>query len=273
MTLALDLLNEPLPHFRARAGVAKRLPMVVFTTRKGGLSAGAFGTLNLGDRTGDDLAIVRANERRLRESFAVPPGALYTVRQEHGTKIVRITHGADPGEIANQEADLLVTNLPGAFLTMKFADCLPLVVWSARGAAIGIAHCGWRGIAGGAVEKLLSAFAIEFALDPPELCAALGPCIGKCCFTVGMEVVTVFLRRFSDLPDLSGLVESGPGGGRIDLPGIVRAILRERGVADERIVAAGLCTSCRDDLFFSHRRDRGRTGRIACIAGILPEAS
>lgn len=273
MALRIDLADGPLPHLAVRDPGAARPVRALFTTRKGGISAGDFASLNLGDRVGDDPPLVRANLRRLRETFAVPEEALFTVRQVHGTNVVRVARGMAPAESAELEADILVTDLPGTNLLMRFADCLPLVVWGPGGRALGLAHCGWRGVADGIVDRLLSAFAIEFALDPPELSAALGPCIGQECFAVGDEVVSTFLQRFCDLPGVARLVGRGVAGGRIDLPGVVRAQLLRRGVPAGRVAASGLCTSCRADLFFSHRRDRGRTGRIACLAGIPPEAS
>lgn len=271
MTIAFELVDAPLPHLALRGAPGL---LAFSTTRGGGLSAGPYRSLNLGEAVGDDPHLVGANLRRLRESFALPAESLHTVRQVHGTALVRVGRHDPPAEVAAREADILISDAPGTTLLMRFADCLPLLVFAPRGRALGLAHCGWRGVAGGVVEKLLSAFAIEFALDPPELSAALGPCICRDCFKVGDDTSALFLRRFTDLPGIGGLVRTGPGGGgTVDLPGIVEALLVSRGVPADRIARAGVCTACRPDLFFSHRRDRGTTGRIAFAARILPEAS
>jgi YfiH family protein len=165
-------------------------------------------------------------------------------RQVHGTGVeVR----EQPGE-GLREADAQITHSAGLTPLVLVADCVPVVI--ARPGAVAAVHCGWRGVAGGILERALD------ALGPGEAVAALGPGIGPCCYEVGEEVREAFRARGHDTAAMPA--------GRLDLPRAIRAELERRGVA--RVWDCGLCSSCHADLFFSHRRDGGRTGRQAGLA-------
>jgi YfiH family protein len=163
-------------------------------------------------------------------------------RQIHGTEI-KDWESAPDGEPLD-EVDGHATALPGLGLLVLVADCLPVaLIGDGRAAML---HCGWRGLAGGIVERALQSF------DTPPA-AAIGPGIGQCCYEVGGEV----LRAFAGY-------EGAADGRMLSLRGIARAKLEAAGVT--RIEDVDLCTSCRADLFFSHRRDNGVTGRQAGVA-------
>jgi YfiH family protein len=144
------------------------------------------------------------------------------------------------------EADGHVVSEPGLAPLVFVADCLPVALAGPRGVAM--VHAGWRGLAGGIVAK--GAEAVE------ATAAAIGPGIGPCCYEVGDEVLSAF----------ADLGEGVAKGRMLDLPEVARRLLAQAGV--EEVESAGLCTSCEEELFFSHRRDRGRTGRQAGLAWI-----
>jgi YfiH family protein len=231
-----------------------------FATRIGGLSPPPFDSLNLGLLTEDADANAIENRRRLAAALGFAPERVAYALQVHGTELVTVPSSfrgsfVAPGttkeprdELA--EADGQVVADPGIAALVFTADCLPVAVHGPGGVAM--LHCGWRGLAGGIVARGAEAVAATGA--------AIGPGIGPCCYEVGSEV----LGAFAELGE--GVAE----GRMLDLAEVARRILREAGV--ERIETAGLCTSCNPDLFFSHRRDAGLTGRQGGVAWLAPEA-
>jgi len=227
-----------------------------FSTRPGGVSEAPFDRLNLGVLTGDDRDAVAENRRRLATALGLAPELVVIGRQVHGAELQ--THTApqspspfdEPGS-AIPEVDGHVIPAPAAdrgqadgspaAALVFVADCLPVALAGPGGVAI--LHCGWRGLAAGIVARGVDAAG---ATD-----AAIGPGIGPCCYEVGDEVLDAF----------AGLGPQIAAGPMLDLAAVARRLLEQAGV--ERIEAAGLCTSCEPELFFSHRRDRGRTGRQA----------
>jgi YfiH family protein len=218
----------------------------LFTTRRGGFSTGAYESLNLGRWTDDDPAAVERNREALESGLRV---CLAYGRQVHGTAIRRVT--AAPKARRATEADGQATNAPGIAPMVLAADCLPVAI-AAEG-AVAMVHAGWRGLAAGILAEGASAVRELGGVLP--LVAAIGPGAGPCCYEVGEEVHRVFASH-------------GPAvrrGRNLDLKEIARRELERAGVAE--IHDAGICTICSDPaLFFSHRRDRGLTGRQAGIA-------
>jgi YfiH family protein len=210
-----------------------------FSTRLGGVSEPPFDELNLGILTDDDPVTVTENRRRLAAALGLDLEQVVFALQVHGTRLIH-----HPCDEQLPEADGHVVTEPGPPPMVLAADCLPVALYGPGGLAM--VHAGWRGLAGGIVGAAAEAVAATSA--------AIGPGIGPCCYEVGEEV----LAAFADLGD-------GIAAGRmLDLPEVARRRLAEAGV--ERTESAGLCTSCEKDLFFSHRRDHGRTGRQAGIA-------
>jgi polyphenol oxidase len=212
-----------------------------FSTRLGGISEPPFDQLNLGILTDDDPDAVTENRRRLASALGLEPDQVVFALQVHGTRLIH-----HPCEESLPKADGHVITEPGPAAMVLTADCLSVALYGPGGAAM--VHAGWRGLAGGIVEAAAEAVGAT--------AAAIGPGIGPCCYEVGPEV----LDAFNDLGD-------GVADGRmLDLPAVARRKLARAGV--EQVEAAGLCTSCERELFFSHRRDRGHTGRQAGIAWI-----
>jgi YfiH family protein len=206
----------------------------LFTTRRGGVSGGPFASLNLGLWTDDDAEHVRENRTRVE---VLSGGRLAQARQVHGTAVVE----ADPGAVA--EADGQVTAQYGVAAMALTADCLPIALVAPEG--VGMLHAGWRGLANGVIANGVDALR---TLGAERISAAIGPGAGPCCYEVGDEVRAAF----------------GTNGRTADLKAIARARLEEAGVA--MVHDCGLCTMHDPDRFFSHRRDRGITGRQAGVA-------
>jgi YfiH family protein len=217
-----------------------------FSTRVGGVSEAPFDGLNLGVFTDDERHAVFENRRRLAAALGFPPDRVVIGHQVHGAELSGHPGPQTPNPFAEPgspiaEVDGHVTAEPDLALLVFVADCVPVALCGPGGAAM--LHCGWRGLAAGIVERGARAIG---ATD-----AAIGPSIGPCCYEVGQDVLDAF----------AGLGDGLTSGRMLDLPAIARRLLLDAGV--ERVETAGLCTSCEPGLFFSHRRDAGRTGRQA----------
>jgi polyphenol oxidase len=224
-----------------------------FTTRLGGVSEAPFDSLNLGILTDDEEAAVGENRRRLAAALGIEPEQVPIALQVHGAEIVEHEAPQVPSPFAQPgsplpEADGHIVSVPGLTPLVFVADCLPIALHGPRGLAL--LHCGWRPLAAG----IVAAGAARVGATE----AAIGPGIGPCCYEVGDEVLDAF----------SGLGEGITEGRRLDLAEVARRLLAAAGV--QRIQSAGLCTSCERELFFSHRRDAGRTGRQAGLAWLNP---
>lgn len=267
-----------------------------FSTRDGGVSKSYGGAaLNLGFTAHDTKAAVEVNRRKFISSLAGDatrkgPGKkinqLVTVRQIHSDLIHHIS------EIPGQPlaADGMVTNVPGLLLGILTADCLPVILVDSKKRAVGVFHAGWRGTAKRIVEKGVGEMHRWFGSDPRDLKAAIGPGIRGCCYEVGPEVQSAFEAQFSygielfretkerseihEKYPLLFLTARAPGHSELpkkiflDLAEANRRQLIAAGVRSKNISDLGLCTHCKQDLFFSHRREKGVTGRMMAAVGI-----
>jgi purine-nucleoside/S-methyl-5'-thioadenosine phosphorylase / adenosine deaminase len=215
-----------------------------FSTRLGGVSEPPFDSLNLGILTEDEPDRVIENRRRLAAALGHDLDRVVFALQVHGARL--IDHRGAPSSCEVQRADGHLVEEAGTVPLVFVADCLPVALRGPGGVAM--VHAGWRGLAGGIVAA--AAAAVE------ATSAAVGPGIGPCCYEVGEEVLGAF----------AGLGDGVAQGRMLDLPEVARRLLAEAGVG--RVESSGLCTSCEGELFFSHRRDRGRTGRQAGLAWI-----
>jgi polyphenol oxidase len=217
---------------------------VVFSDRRGGVSRGPYESLNLGILTDDDQQSVGENRRRLAQHAGCDPERVAMGWQVHGDEILEWDDAPVNGGFAHAGADLPkvdghMTTARDVPLLVLVADCLPVALVGPD--RVAMLHCGWRGLAAGILEKGVALF------DAPPR-AVLGPCIGPCCYEVGEEV----LAEFADLRGVAN-------GRMLSLSLVAQQKLLNRGVT--KIDSFPLCTSCRPDLFFSHRRDGGVTGR------------
>ncbi len=250
----------------------------MFTTRDGpvagqGASAAPWDRFNLGDHVGDSAAAVAANRGMLREALAARPVFL---KQVHGTDVAELDANTPDGT----EADGAISAQRGLACTMMVADCLPVLFTNAAGTVVGAAHAGWRGLAGGVLERTVHFLQALASAAPAqassaylqgagEVMAWLGPCIGPRAFEVGAEVRAAFVEN--DAGAASSFDALGGGKYLADLPALARRRLAAVGV--NRVYGndgtSGWCTVAQPNRFFSHRRDQpalGTTGRMAaCI--------
>ncbi|MGI6368760.1 MAG: peptidoglycan editing factor PgeF [Anaerolineae bacterium] len=233
------------------------------TTSCGGHSRGGIQGLNLGRTTGDDPASVEANHRALYERLLIAPSQVVSASQVHGAHVARVT-AADGGAVM-PETDGLISDTPGLALLMRFADCVPVLLYDARRRAVGLAHAGWRGALAGVATNTVIAMQRAYGCSPDDLQAGLGPSIGPCCFEVGPEVVQQVRETCADSNRL--ITRQQPNGHAwLNLWGLVEAQLRALGL--KHIESARLCTACRHDLFYSYRRQGAASGRLAAVIGL-----
>ena len=214
-----------------------------FTTRLGGVSEGPFASLNVSMVEGEDANRVVRNRRRASDVVGVTD-TWTPIRQVHGSNVVRA--GSHRGGVP--DADGAWTDEPDRVVCVRAADCVPVLLLG--DGRVCTAHAGWRGCMAGVVGSGVD------AVDAREVFA--GPAIGPCCFEVGSEVVSAFRDRFG-----STVVADAR---HVDLWAAVEVAASEAGA--DHVRSARLCTSCHAELFFSHRRDNGRTGRQALLASI-----
>lgn len=270
-----------------------------FSTRKGGVSEAYGGkSLNLGVTEED----TRANVERNRELFFQAIGAIekpssrvkaqawpsVAMKQIHSSVIHHFTDW--PQTPQPLSGDGLITRVPRVVLTVRTADCIPVLIVDPVERAVGAFHAGWRGTLARIVEKGVGEMRRTFGSDPAKLLAAIGPGIHRCCYEVSDDLKEKFASQFAYADELFEDVFSSdpvhekypllflnkraPGHGdphctlHLDLIAANRRQLLDAGFAEENIWASDLCTSCRTDLLFSHRKEQGKTGRMMAAIAI-----
>jgi hypothetical protein len=185
---------------------------------------------------------------RLSPDWPDPTG-LATLKQVHSGKVLVADH---PGALG--EGDAAISNQPGITLSVRTADCLPILMADTRNRAVAAVHAGWRGTLLEIIPKTIEAMAGQFGTRPEDLAIAIGPSIGACCFEVGPEVAIQFARLFPERDDLDRRT-------KVDLVETNLRLLRRNGGNPRQIATSGLCSCC-GDLFHSYRRDRDAAGRM-----------
>lgn len=231
------------------------------SSRHGGVSLAPFDSLNLSLSVGDNPEQVQNNRRRFAEALGVPHERVVSAPQVHGASVWAVEGDAP----APAEADILTTAETGRFLSQRFADCVPVLLWDAAHHAVATAHAGWRGTALGVGKLAVEALGKRYGSRPRDVFAAIGPSIGPCCYDVGPDVI----EAFSAYPECQR--PAGRGKARLDLWELNRRALLEAGVAEARIEVARLCTRCHSDVFFSHRAGGSRAGRFGSLIGLRRE--
>lgn len=240
------------------------------STRVGGVSQAPFDSLNTGFTVADDPSAVWENRRRFAACLG-QESLTWFLSMTHGKEVARIDERPplpEPPESVPRPlyaADACVTNVPGIPLNLTIADCVPVFFHDPRARCIGLAHAGWRGTVAGIVKETVIAMTRFYGSRPEDVLVGIGPSIGPTEFEVGPEVVGEFRDAFPQHPEL--FVELGEGKALVDLWRANSLMAMRAGVAESNIVVSGWCTVSHPQLFFSHRRDRGRTGRL--LAGII----
>jgi hypothetical protein len=264
----------------------RKLPWLVhgFSTRPGGVSLlDGQQVCNLGPMEWGRRENVAENRRLLQVALGAENFALMPLKQIHSDAI----HMFSAVPAHSCKGDASATNRPGLLLAVQTADCVPILLVDPKKRAVAAIHAGWKGTLARIAEKAMGRMRLEFGSKPADLLAALGPSIGPCCYEVGAEFVTKFSAQFADASDYFDEPRSGeepnplqwlnmmppghqppPRSVHLDLPQANRSQLLAAGLRPQNIFASGLCTACRTDFFFSHRREGARTGRLMAVIGI-----
>ena len=242
-----------------------------FSTRIGGVSTRSYDSLNLGLHVNDDKQKVIKNRKKLMHLFSSKVDDLIAGEQVHGTNI-RVVGQQDCGQGAVDyqtslsETDALITVEQGIILSSYYADCTPLFFLAPSIPAVGLAHAGWKGTVNKIGQKTALQMKENWGVDLTKLLVGIGPHIGSCCYQIGQDVVKKVATAFDDW---RSLLETGRSKQwKLDLAKANRIQLEKIGIKTGNITISNLCTSCRDDYFYSYRRDDGRTGRMASIIKI-----
>jgi len=231
-----------------------------FSTRNGGVSRPPYNSLNLSFGTDDPVAHVEGNRSAFSRSFGLDPHQLLTVKQVHGKDLLLIDEpNPDLSHFLKIEVDAIATNQPGIMIGILTADCLPILIWSEQRKVIAAVHAGWRGASNGLVAKTVQAMVRQFDCDVSELKAAIGPGIGAHQYEVDRPVRDAFRKGTGFWKEISR--ETSLGHWLINLPMSCQLQLEQLGFDPKNIDIAEECTCCHPELFFSHRRDQGTTGR------------
>jgi YfiH family protein len=229
-----------------------------FLTRLGGVSAPPFDTLNLGHTVEDDLAAVEENHARAFAALEIERRQVISPYQVHGVH-VRLVGRAHTGTV-QPATDGLLTTTPGVALLLRFADCVPVLLFDPARRAAALVHSGWKSTAGNIAAAAVKALVRHVGSQPGDLWAGIGPAIGACCYEVGEEMADTISQID---PEGIKALQRRDGGLYLDLPGLVQAQLAEAGV--KQVVMSGVCTACHTEEWFSHRAENGRTGRFGAL--------
>ncbi|MEA4853538.1 MAG: peptidoglycan editing factor PgeF [Christensenella sp.] len=238
-----------------------------FTTRIGGVSKGCYATLNL-SRTREASPVNKEkNNRNVCSVLDVPYESLTLVHYAHGDGVYA-AHEKDAGKGISREellpeCDALMTNVPQVTAVTLHADCVPLFFADPVKKAVCVAHAGWRGVYYEILVNIINGMRREYGSDPKDILVGIGPHIMRCCFKVQDDVAEPFAQKFGD----SVVVCNGLNK-YVDLQSALMAQLKKCGVLAKNVTCADLCTSCREDLFYSHRRDHGNTGAMGSFISV-----
>lgn len=253
------------PYLAVSAWLDKPGVRAGISLREGGVSASPMDSLNCALHVGDEPDRVLENRRRLSKAAGFAAEDWTCAEQVHGHRVKLVTAGdRGAGRLARESAfadtDALMTREPGIMLAAFFADCVPLFFCDPVNRAVAIAHAGWRGTAANIAAETVRAMEERFGTRPGDLLAAIGPSIGPCCYEVDDAVV----RQIGMKPP----VRKDNGRYMLDLKEANRQFMIKAGLGPNHIEVSGYCTCCRTDLFFSHRGEGGKTGRMAAFIGI-----
>jgi len=226
-----------------------------FTTRRGGVGRGPYAELNLGRSVGDDPDTVSENRRRVLRAFGADPSRTATVHQVHGARVVQARE-AGP----EVQADGIVSDDPAWTLAVSVADCVPVLVVDPAHGAVAALHAGWRGVVAGIVDAGIDELVGRYGSRPDRLRVAIGPHISGPRYQVGPEVVEAFAA--AGFPESVARPDPDDAGRfLLSVDAAVRVALARSGVRPKHVQDGGWCTASDRERFFSHRRDRGSTGR------------
>ena len=236
-------------------------------TRRGGVSPTPWDALNVGGLVGDDAGRVLENRRRTFQALDCPLESLYDVWQVHSREVVCTDEPRLPQQ-PHLKADAILTDQPGVTLFMRFADCVPILLYDPKRHVVGLVHAGWVGTVSKVAAYAVQAMQEQYRSAPGDIVAAIGPSIGAHHYEVGQEVIDQVQAAFGQ--DVSGLLArtNGTAEGKafLDLWAANRLVLEHSGV--RQVELAGICTACHLDDWYSHRGENGRTGRFGALVRV-----
>ena len=240
------------------------------STRIGGVSTGEYNSLNIGISVGDNCDNVISNRRMLCEALDIDAECLTVCNQVHGDRIIEISKekcGCGISlDIYAETADAMLTNARNVALQCGFADCVPILLYAPDKEVAAVAHAGWKGTVAEIAAKTVRLMSDNYDCNPSRIIAGIGPSIGPCCFEVDEFVANCFYERFKASSHL--LISKRQNKYNIDLWLANKLQLLRVGLIEENISCAGLCTACNTDLFYSYRKENGKTGRHAAIIAL-----
>jgi hypothetical protein len=237
-----------------------------FTTRLGGVSTGHFASMNLRLHRGDEPEHVLKNYDILGEAIGFDPHRIVSAAQVHGDDIRLVTEedwGKGLYTSTNYEADGLMTNVPGTALIVFSADCGTVLLEDPVTGAVGACHAGWRGTALGIAGKTVREMVGHFGSRPENIRAALGPCIGACCFETDGDVPEAMRKALG--PEAEAAITKTGEKYHVDLKLLNTAFLKKAGILAEHIDVSPLCTACDPDTFWSYRRHGDKRGSLGAV--------
>lgn len=240
------------------------------STKLGGVSKGSFESLNLGFHVKDCGPDVCFNRQTIAELLDFPLNNWAGAEQVHGVHIKKIIKadrgkGSNSYESAFAGTDGFYTNEEGILLTLCFADCTPLFFLAPNAKMIGAAHAGWKGTVGMIGKQMVEAWKAE-GINPEEILVAVGPSICEKCYIVDNRVINLVENILEDV-DRKPYNQIKEGQYALDLRELNKLILLKAGIPEQNIIMTHYCSSCHHELFFSHRRDEGSTGRMLSFIG------
>ncbi len=252
--------------FLAAGGVAHG-----FSTRTGGVSKGIYASMNLGTTRGDEPDCVRENYRRFCSAIGADVNGIVMSNQIHSTVIRTVTPAdvkADLYDPEGYQCDGLITDVPGLALTIFSADCIPVLLYDPVKRVIAAVHAGWRGTAGDIAGKAARQMQAEYGSDPPQILAAIGPGISRCCFETHADVPDAMAEQLGELAK-AHITSLKNGKFQVDLKGINAALLARAGLCPEHIEVSDHCTACLSELYWSHRVTQGHRGSQAAVLQLI----
>jgi polyphenol oxidase len=247
-------------------------------TRLGGVSQPPWSALNISYQVGDEIKTVTQNRILLSNVLLIDLYDLIFCQQVHGNKIALVDESslqnlALPTETSFPKTDGLITLIPRKYVAVIVADCVPVLFVDLKHQIVGAIHAGRRGIESGIIQVALHTLHQEFGCFTQDLLVCIGPSIRSCCYFVDSETTYTFTRslKYLGIPFMPSHYDSETNRYSLDLQTAVKTIFLQAGVNEEHIEIMAVCTSCNTDLFFSHRKENGITGRFAI--GISPSYS
>jgi hypothetical protein len=239
----------------------------LFTSRIGGVSKEPYKSLNLGINTKDNIENIKKNFEKVLSVINNTVDNIVVSHQLHTTN-VKIVDKNDIGKginniISEDGVDGLITNIPDIALFTFYADCVPIFYLDTVKRVVGLAHGGWRGTVNKIAGKVVDMMIESYNSNPKDIIVGIGPSIGPCCYEIGCDVYNKFNINFTNVKKL--IKSIGKDRWRLNLWEANSQILKEKGIPSRNISISGICTSCHNDLFFSYRKEKGVTGRMAAV--------